>query len=183
MQNKLQHESRIFLRALSLNDANGPYLTWLNDPEVNRYLETRFQSWSQSKLENYIHQFVNNSNEFLFAICLLDGGIHIGNIKLGPVNWNHRFGEIGLLIGEKNYWGNGFASEAIGLMCKFAFDNLKLHKLKAGCYAENEGSVRAFLRNGFVVEGCLKKQWFIENRYQDGLQFGLLSEDYYVEKH
>jgi ribosomal-protein-alanine N-acetyltransferase len=182
-KNDMQHAfltgTHLYLRGLQATDAAGPYLNWLNDPEVGRYLETRYQPWSQARLERYLAQLDGSQQEFLFGICLRTGDRHIGNIKLGPVNWIHRFADIGLLIGEKDQWGKGYASEAIGLVCDFAFGTLNLHKLKAGCYADNQGSARAFLRNGFVEEGRLRQQWLIDNQYQDSLLLGLLRDDYY----
>ncbi len=184
--NDMQHAfitgTHLYLRGLQATDAAGPYLNWLNDPEVGRYLETRYQPWSQARLERYLAQLDGSQHDFLFGICLRAGDRHIGNIKLGPVNWIHRFADIGLLIGEKDQWGKGYASEAIGLICDFAFGTLNLHKLKAGCYADNQGSARAFLRNGFVEEGRLRQQWLIDNQYQDSLLLGLLRDDYYRGK-
>ena len=184
--NSMQHAfitgTRLYLRGLQAADAGGPYLSWLNDPDVGRYLETRYQPWSQARLERYIAQLDGSQHDFLFGICLRENDRHIGNIKLGPVNWIHRFGEVGLLIGEKDLWGKGYASEAIGLLCDFAFGTLNLHKLKAGCYADNQGSARAFVRNGFVEEGRLRQQWLMDNQYQDSLLLGLLRDDYYRER-
>lgn len=179
MKNKYLQTDRIYLREMRKEDANGDYYHWLNDPEVYMYLETRFVPWSRAKLREYIESLDGNKNEIMFAICLLEDDRHIGNIKLGPINQTHKFGEIGLLIGEKSEWGKGYAAEAIGLICKFAFEILNLNKLQAGCYEDNIGSAKAFLKNGFLEEGRYRKQWFLNNRYQDSIRMGLLRENYY----
>lgn len=169
---------RIYLRELRKEDAQGSYYHWLNDSEISQYLETRFIPWSVAGLEKYIADMDGNRTEILFGICLQENDQHIGNIKIGPINEVHRYADIGLLIGEKDQWGKGYASEAIGLICKFGFDTLNLHKLKAGCYEDNIGSAKAFFKNGFSEEGRMKKQWFVNNKYQDSLILGLLREDY-----
>ena len=173
---------RIYLRELRKEDASGNYYHWLNAPEINQYLETRFIPRSVANLEQYIVSMDGNTNEILFGICLKETDEHIGNIKIGPINQVHRYADIGLLIGEKSQWGKGFASEAIGLMCHFGFDVLNLHKLKAGCYEDNIGSAKAFFKNGFEEEGRMKKQWFINNRYQDSLILGLHRDKYLETK-
>ena len=105
-------------------------------------------------------------------------GQHIGNIKLGPINWIHRFGDISLLIGEKDCWVKGYASEAIALITSFAFNVLNLHKLRAGCYSNNLGSARAFEKVGYIREGLLKKQWLQNGEFQDEILLGLCAEEW-----
>ena len=100
-----------------------------------------------------------------FAIILNEGVRHIGNIKLGPINPFHRYGDIGIIIGDKKSWGKGFAKEAIALLMDTAFKKLKLHKVTAGCYAPNKGSQKAFLANGFRVAGIRKNQYRSGNGY------------------
>ena len=91
------------------------------------------------------------------------------------------FGQIGrfvlYFIGEKDCWGKGLATDAIGLVAQFAFDVLGLYKLNAGTYAGNVGSQKALEKNGFVREGVLKKQVLSEGgRREDVFRFGLLRE-------
>jgi RimJ/RimL family protein N-acetyltransferase len=108
----------------------------------------------------------------LFGIFLREEGTHIGNIKLGPIDNQHLTSELGFIIGESSAWGLGFASEAISCISQWAFSDLHLSKLTAGCYEQNIGSKRALEKSGFVQEAVLKKQVvdFSGNR-QDILKF------------
>ena len=101
---------------------------------------------------------------------------HIGNIKLGPINWIYRIADIGVLIGEKDCWGEGYATEAIALIKEYAFNVLGLHKLTAGSIGLNEGSVKAFQKNNFKIEGVRKKHAFINGSYVDAILLGLVNE-------
>ena len=83
---------------------------------------------------------------------------HIGNIKLGPIHWLHRRADLSLFIGERKYWGQGYASEAIALVRDWAFRELDLQKLNAGIYSGNHGSRRAFEKCGFELEGTLRQR-------------------------
>ena len=178
MRNKVIKSQNIFLRPIELSDCSGPYLNWLNDSMVNQYLESRFISWTSEMLSSYISDLLNNNDELMFAICNIKNKKHIGNIKLGPINWNHRFAEIGIIIGDKHEWGKGRASEAIKSVCKYAFDILELNKITAGCYEENKASVKAFTRVGFKQEGVLRKKFLSSTSFQDHILLGILKDEF-----
>jgi RimJ/RimL family protein N-acetyltransferase len=168
---------QIYLREVRLSDVNENYYRWLNDPEVTRYLETRYIPRSLENIRKYVEAMNGNPDEIFLAICLKKDDMHVGNIKLGPINWIHGFADISLVIGEKAVWGRGIAAEAIRLLSRFAFDVLNLHKLRSGCYEENKGSIKAFLKTGFAQEGALKKQWQVNGKFQDEILLGLCREE------
>jgi ribosomal-protein-alanine N-acetyltransferase len=170
--------SGIYLREVRISDVNENYYSWMNDPAVNQFLETRFVPQSIQAIEEFVRSKDGNTNEILFAICDKSASKHIGNIKVGPVNWIHRFADISLLIGDKAFWGKGVATEAIQLIAHFSFNVLNLHKLKAGCYEKNVGSMKAFEKAGFEKEGLLKKLWMLNGTYQDQVLLGLCAEDF-----
>jgi ribosomal-protein-alanine N-acetyltransferase len=165
--------SRLQLRALELSDLNANYLAWLNNPAVNRYLETRFLPQSLEALQAYWRSHRDDPASPWFAICLESDGQHIGNIKLGPIHWLHRRADVSLFIGEQACWGQGYASEAIGLVRDWAFDELDLQKLCAGIYAGNVGSRRAFEKCGFELEGTLRHEVVSAGRRVDLWRMGL----------
>lgn len=168
------HGKRIYLRNVVADDVNEAYCRWMNDPTTNRFLESRFYPHFIETLREYVvNKQADNLNAF-FAICLKDGNRHIGNIKLGPIDPNHHLADIGILIGEKDCWGKGYASEAIGLVVGYAFDTLGLHKVTAGCYAPNKGAIRAFEKVGFIQEGVRMAHCFFEGEYVDDVLLGLV---------
>jgi len=167
------HSSRLVLRALEPTDLNTTYLGWLNDPEVNRYLETRFLPQTLEALHAYWQAHRDDPASPWFAICLTDDGRHIGNIKLGPIHWLHRRADLSLFIGNRTYWGQGYATEAISLMRDWAFAELDLQKLNAGICAGNTGSRRAFEKCGFNLEGTLRQEVVSAGQRLDVWLFGL----------
>ncbi len=165
---------RLSLRTLDISDATEKYVSWLSDTETNRYLEVRF---SPPRTIQDLAEFINACNEdpntLLLGIFLNDTDRHIGNIKLGPINRYHRRADIGLVIGEKDAWGRGYASEAIASVSEFALKDLGLEKLSAGCYDGNIGSLRAFLKVGYQEEGRQIQHWEAADRRQDEIHMGL----------
>src|SRR3989338_5525401 len=137
---------KIYLRPITIEDVTDTYVGWLNDPEVNQFLETRFIAHTKDTAREYIRKIVNDSTHVFFAMVRKDSCTHIGNIKLGPIDPHHKVGSIGIMIGDKASWGKGFATEAIQLLTAYAFDALRLHKVTAGAYENNAGSAKAFLK-------------------------------------
>jgi [ribosomal protein S5]-alanine N-acetyltransferase len=174
--------SRIHLREVRLSDVNERYYRWMNDPEVNRYLETRFVPQSLESIGEFVRHMTGKSDEPFFAICTNEGSEHIGNIKIGPINFRHRSADISLLIGEKSFWGKGYASEAISLVTKFGFEVINLNKLEAGCYEENEGSARAFEKCGYIREGLLRGHLLLNGRETNCVRLGLRASDYFARQ-
>ena len=166
---------RILLRDVRLTDVDERYYGWMNDPEVTRYLETRFVPQSMAAITDYVAAMQAATDTVFLAIVLRDRDLHIGNIKLGPINWMHRQANIALVIGDRSAWCKGYATESITLLSRYAFQQLGLHKVAAGCYATNEGSARAFLKAGFRLEGRRVKQYFSEGTCVDELLLGRIA--------
>lgn len=170
--------AQLELRYLTPGDVGDAYLRWLGDPETIRFSESRHVTHTIDSVRAYVAKCAAGTSDHLFGIIELASGRHIGNIKIGPVSVYHRYASVGLIIGEKDCWGKGYATEAIGLATRHAFSTLGLHKLTAGVIAGNESSLRAFARNRFVVEGVRRKQNLCGDDWRDEIMLGLLQEDY-----
>lgn len=155
----------IKLKLLTPDDVTLEYLEWLIDPDINQYLESRWGSYTLEDLRNYVRSN-NNSNNFLFGIFLQDGK-HIGNVKLGNINWIHRYADIGIIIGDKSYWGKGYGTKAIELATEYAFTEINLNHLMAGIYANNIASYKAFSKAGYREVGRFTKRRFYKGNYVD----------------
>lgn len=163
------------LRQLDSTNASSSYLSWLSNPDVNRYLEVRFAPpESVQGLNQYMESMKYSPKELLLGIFLSKNQLHIGNIKLGPVNWIHGTAEIGLVIGDQSQWGKGYATIAIQMLSDYAFDTLNLHKLMAGCYSLNIGSIRSFIKAGFIQEGLRVDRWQTEGARCDEVLLSMI---------
>lgn len=155
------------LKLFSEQDVSDRYLSWMRDSEVLQFLESRWFSHTLESIREYVRCVSVSPNDFLFGIFTDEFG-HIGNIKIGSINPLHRFGDVGLLIGERSARGRGFGTEAICLATKYAFEELNLNKLTAGMYADNTPSHKAFLRAGYRQVGVFEKHWFCKGEFVDG---------------
>jgi [ribosomal protein S5]-alanine N-acetyltransferase len=154
------------------------YVDWLNDTSVNRYLESRFSVHSLESTREFVRNCLSDPSTLLLGIrARVFDGRHVGNIKLGPIDWRHGLGEVGILVGEPAAWGRGIGCDAIRLLASIAERELKLSKLSAGCYASNVGSERAFLKAGFQIEGRRPSHFSLGQRRDDALLFGLALQE------
>ncbi len=158
---------RLYFREVRESDLNENYYTWMNDSEINRNMETRFYPNSLETIYNYWVEHQGKRDEPWFAICLKETNEHVGNCKLGPINWIHRFADISLFIGKKDLWGQGLGQEAIELISYYALKILNLHKVKSGIYNTNQASLNAFLKAGFEVESIFKDHYWHDGQYVD----------------
>lgn len=155
------------LRRLYVDDVTETYVGWLNDPEVNKFLETRHEQQSIQSCLQFVESSNNSANTHLFGVFLKSNGQHIGNAKIGFIDPRHQRGQLSLFIGEKQFWNKGFSTEIVRSLTNYAFNNLGLQRMEAGCYEENLGSLRVFLKAGYVVEGFMRN-----HVVRDGKRFG-----------
>lgn len=153
---------RIDLRPLTEADAHGPYGEWMNDKTATRFTEGRFAKHTPESLLGYIQAMAAAPDQLLLGMIDRETQRHIGNIKLGFIEWRHHFGDISILLGDRNFWGRGLGAEAIRILGNFSLDTLKMHKLTANCYDINTGGIKAFERAGFTVE-CSRPRHFLHD--------------------
>jgi len=167
---------RLRLRKVSLTDVSENYVKWMNDQEVNQYMETRFRQQTISEIMQYVTSLLENPNILFLAIIIQETNSHIGNIKL-EISPHHQRGEISLWIGDNTLWGKGLATEAVDLLKEYAFKVLGLYKLTSGCYSCNKASEKLFLKSGFHQEAVLKNHYICGNIRTDRLCFACYGSD------
>jgi ribosomal-protein-alanine N-acetyltransferase len=165
----------VILKDLRVGDVTQDYVDWMNDMDVVKYTESRFALHTIDSTREFVELLQTSPDSILFGMFSPKEGLHIGNIKIGPINWQHGLGDIGLIIGRKTFWGKGIAAEAICLVRDYALATLSLHKVTAACYASNYGSSKAFLKAGFHKEGVRSQHALGDaGDWEDVLEFGLV---------
>ncbi len=168
----------VYLRQIEIADCNESYCKWLNDSEVNQFLETKWSDQDLDSIKSFVMLQRESNHSFLFAIVLKENNQHIGNIKIGPINPHYSHADISYFIGEKDCWHKGIATEAINLICEFGFKELNLHRIEAGAYDCAIGSWKALEKCGFKREGVLREQIFFDGKYVDVFRYGILRDEF-----
>jgi spore coat polysaccharide biosynthesis protein SpsF len=141
---------RIYLRVLNVEDASQEYCNWLNDPIVNKFLETK--KTTIIELKEYIEEKKDNPNCLFLGIFLKGTKEHIGNIKLEPIDFENKEATLGILIGTKTYWGRSICTEAVKLLVNYAFKDLNMDRIALGVISENKAAIKCYIKAGFEID-------------------------------
>jgi RimJ/RimL family protein N-acetyltransferase len=166
--------TKTHLRALEHDDLRH-FVTWINDPEVRRFVTMRYPL-SMAEEEAWWQGFLRRKKDFIFAIEAKDG-TYIGNIGLHDVEHENRRAELGIMIGNKAYWGQGYGTDAIQALLGWAFDYLNLNRISLRVYAYNERAIRCYEKCGFQHEGTMRQARYVDGRYYDEWVMGVLHDE------
>ena len=171
MRNIDIESQRLNFTRLSKQHVSSEYVDWINDPEVNMYLETR-GNYTLNLLTSYIEEQYKNEVYF-WAIHRKDTKVHIGNIKIDPINIKTKSGEYGILIGDKLSWGKGFAKEATIQILEYCFEELKLSKVTLGVIEDNIKATSLYKNIGFVIDEKKEAVGIYNNKLSNALRMSL----------
>lgn len=173
----LLFSERLILTPLGLSHNSLDYVKWMNDTEVNKYLESG-GDYTEEKLQNFLKQ-VESDNILFWAIHIKENNKHIGNIKIDPVNTKHKYAEYGIMMGDKTEWGKGFAKESTLLIIDFCFNGLlNLRKINLGVHAKNLAAIELYKKIGFKVEGRFINHVETIEGYDDILRMAIFNPKY-----
>jgi RimJ/RimL family protein N-acetyltransferase len=111
----------------------------------------------------------------------MQGDRHIGNCGLVQIDRDNATATLGIFIGESNCRGQGLGEEAVRTLCRYAFEEMRLHKIRLDVYADNP-AVKTYERVGFRKEGVLREEAFRKGRHLDVIRMGLLKEELLPER-
>jgi diamine N-acetyltransferase len=167
---------KIYLRAIEPTDIHYLYL-WENNTDIWKVSNTQ-SPWSKFVLEQYLvtaQEDIYTTKQLRLVVCTIEGD-PVGCIDLFDFDPFHLRAGIGVMI-EKAAEGNGFAGEAIELLCRYAFQHLHLKQIYCNVSASNKKSIFLFKKNKFILCGT-KKKWIKTaiNRFEDELMFQKFSK-------
>lgn len=170
---------KVRLRAIERSDIP-TFVRWFNDPEVTQYLKM-FMPMSVAQEERWFENQLDDQRRFIFGIETLEGKL-IGNIGLHDINWKDRKAVLGIVIGEKEYWGQGYGSDAIRTLLSFCFTRMNLRRVSLSVWEYNKRAQRCYEKCGFQVEGRLRKAHFYGGEYHDEIVMSVLAEEFHDQK-
>ncbi|MFQ6102172.1 MAG: GNAT family N-acetyltransferase [Anaerolineae bacterium] len=155
------------------------YVEWFADPEVRRHLAV-YMPFSLTQEERWyegLQERLERGNDVLLAIETTEG-VHIGNVGLHSINWKDRSTELGIVIGEKGYWNQGYGSDAIRTLLGLAFREMNLHRVFLRVNTDNARGIRCYEKAGFRREGTLREAVFKEGVYCDQYMMSILQSEF-----
>jgi RimJ/RimL family protein N-acetyltransferase len=159
-------------RALHLENA----LRWMNDPEITATIKLNL-GVSRRQEEAFFDRIESGSDtDFVWAI-VTEESRHIGFISLNEINWRNRWATGGLVIGERSAWGRGYATSAVKVRTRFAFEELGLHRIEG--HTMNPAMKRVYAKCGYQHEGIARALFWRGGRWHDADLFAILDQDWF----
>lgn len=165
----------IKLRALEASDLD--FLYQLENDEHVWEISNTVTPYSKYVLQQYLdnaHRDIYEVKQLRLVLCKVEEERPLGFIDVFDFEPKHRRAGVGIVIFNPEDRGNGFATEALHLMKKYAVLHLNLHQLYANITEDNVKSIQLFEKLGYKKYGS-KKDWiFSERGYKDELLYQLL---------
>lgn len=172
------HGTRVRLTALHVDDLPA-LVRWHEDAEFMRLYDARpAHPRTETELDQWLKELHKDKNTCAFAIRPLDGDDLIGTIELDGILWPHGVSGLGIAIGDRANWGQGYGSEAARLALTFAFGELNLHRVTATVFDYNARSIAFLEKLGFQREGVFREFLQRDGKRHDMVLYGLLSREW-----
>ncbi len=163
------------------DDSDPPrFIPWIADMEVTRYLGRR----TGAALYQEIDFFKTSGESKTDVLWMIDAdGETVGATGIHRIDWPNAHGTTGILIGRKDRWGRGIATETMRLRTRYAFRELNLAKLVTEVFIDNQASRRALERNGYKTVGIHRHHFFTGGKWHDVWIGEVLREDWLETDH
>lgn len=170
--------SRVRLRHIENSDIDSLYDIF-SDAEAMRFFGS-LPFAERADAVNYLADINENFNKktlFQWGIALKSNNRIIGTSTIFHADEKHRRAEIGYAL-NREFWGKGYVTEALNSLFRFAFEELKLHRIEADVDPRNAASIKILEKFGFQKEGYLRERWFSGDEIQDAFFYGLLKREW-----
>lgn len=165
---------RLYLRTLQPTDRSEQYLGWLNDPEVQQYTRRRGRTSTMVDIDNFIANTLE-SGDWHFAVFTHENK-HIGNISLNSVDVRNCSAELSIMLGDREEWGKGYATEAILGLTNFAFREIGLHRVwTESC---NPAFIKLMKKMNWPQEGIRREAVKLDEGYVDYIDWAVLQTEW-----
>ena len=178
---KLFQGKLVRLAGLDPEEMGKSFSKWSRDSEYARLLDSnpsRLHSARANKdwLEKRIQE--DQVNTYWFAIRALEDDRLLGEADLAVINWGSRDAFVGIGIGEREFWGKGYGTDAMQLILRYAFTELNLRRVSLNVFEFNERAIRSYEKVGFRLEGQERQVVQREGRRWDMIDMGILREEW-----
>lgn len=167
---------KVRLRPLRREDV-ALFVEWLRDPEVAHHLGRMPFPRTEADERRWVEKVAADESNHVFAIEEADGAV-IGSIGLHNMEWGAGKAELGIVIGEKRYWDQGYGTDAVRALLGFAFDEMGLRRISLTVFDDNPRAVRVYEKCGFRHEGVERVARDGAGAFRNELRMGIVAREF-----
>ena len=156
---------KVILKKFKLLDINQNYLSWMNNQSLLKYSNNRFIKHTRKKLLNFYFS-MQKKNKIFLKIITKENNKFIGTFTC-YINPNHNTANIGILIGDKNFFNKGYGLDAWTAVIKYLFSKKKIRKIFAGTLSENKPMIKIFKKSRMEFESKFYRHEKFKKKYKD----------------
>ena len=157
------------------------FARWSEDAEYLRLLDT--DPAQPLSAEEFAEREITltGPRNVLFRIRTLAEDKLIGFVALHSIEWNNQAGVLAIGIGDPDYRGKGYGSDALRLILRYAFNELNLYRVGLHVIGYNARAIRAYEKVGFRREGVVRGAILRDGQRYDDIIMGILRDEWQNE--
>ncbi|MBL8588193.1 MAG: GNAT family N-acetyltransferase [Methylobacteriaceae bacterium] len=160
-----------------LRRADSPLLfEWINDPETVRF-NAAYAPVHEPVHENWFETISRDASRVAFALRDAESSQLVGILQLTDFHQIHRSVQLIIRIGRESDRGRGYGGEAVRLAAQYAFRDRNVQRLWLTVFGDNARAMRAYEKAGLKVEGVLRRAYYIDGRWRDGVIMAALADE------
>ncbi|HZY42315.1 MAG TPA: GNAT family protein [Anaerolineae bacterium] len=167
------------LAALNLETDTESFARWDRDSEYMRLLDSdAYRLLTAKQIKEHIEKELTEEDTIQFTVRTLAEDQLIGFVALDGIRWSHGDAFAAIGIGNRAYWGQGYGTDAMRLLLRYAFSELNLHRVSLDVFDYNPRAIRSYEKAGFAVEGRQRQTLKRDGQYHDFVFMGVLRADW-----
>jgi RimJ/RimL family protein N-acetyltransferase len=166
---------KCYLSPINVEDYE-KYTEWVNDMEVAAGLIFASKLIGPEAEKLALERL--STSGYNFAIVDAEKDELIGNCGFPKLDNLNRAGEVGIFIGNKDYWGKGYGQEVLKLLLDFGFNILNLHNISLKVYSFNQQAIKCYKKVGFKEAGRIREAKLIAGKAYDEIFMDILDTEY-----
>ena len=174
--------NKINLEPFSKDLLSNKYLDWMNDKDTTRFIGKAKDNISLNDLNIFAESMIDSDFDYFFAIIHKEKQCHIGNVRLGPIDFNLMKSNFGILIGDKSFHGYGVATEVLELIKHFGFNYLQLEQIHFPVVKEHTAAMRLYAKTKFICLGEMNKTFDKNGKSWKLVEWTMSNLDYKKDK-
>jgi RimJ/RimL family protein N-acetyltransferase len=144
------------------------FVEWFGNIELRRYLGGVTMPVRLEEEESWYEQQRKSSDVHNFAIRTLDENQLIGSCGIMDIRWHARNCEVGISVGDKDFWGKGYGTDAMRVLIHYAFMEMNMHRVGLEVLSFNPRAIKSYEKVGFQLEATSRESHYLDGkRYDD----------------